>query len=42
MGDSESVAEGSTLGTWKFQEYKSKKDIIPKISLFEDESRFVY
>jgi len=41
MGDSESVAEGSTLGTWKFQEYKSKKDIIPKISLLEDASRFV-
>ncbi|XP_025191013.1 cytosol aminopeptidase-like isoform X2 [Melanaphis sacchari] len=38
MGDSESAAEGSTLGTWKFQEYKNKKDIIPKISLFEDMS----
>ncbi|XP_015364514.1 PREDICTED: cytosol aminopeptidase-like isoform X2 [Diuraphis noxia] len=38
MGDSESAAEGSTLGTWKFQEYKNKKDEIPKISLFEDTS----
>jgi len=41
MGDSESAAEGSTLGTWKFQEYKNKKDEIPKISLFEDTLRFV-
>lgn len=41
MDDSESAAEGSTLGTWKFQEYKNKKDEIPKISLFEDTSRFV-
>lgn len=42
MGDSESAAEGSTLGTWKFQEYKNKRDEIPKISLLEDKSRFVY
>lgn len=41
MGDSESAAEGSVLGTWKFQEYKKKKDIIPKISLFEDTDGFV-
>lgn len=41
MNDSESAAEGSMLGTWKFQEYKNKKDGIPKISLFEDTYRFV-
>lgn len=40
MGDSESAAEGSLLGTWKFQEYKKTKDPIPKISLFEDTERF--
>jgi len=41
MGDSESAAEGSTLGTWKFQEYKKKQNPIPKISLLEDTERFV-
>lgn len=40
MGDSESAAEGSFLGTWKFQEYKKIRDPIPKISLFEDTERF--
>lgn len=42
MGDSESAAEGSVLGTWKFQEYKNTKDTIPKMSLLEDTLRFVY
>lgn len=41
MGDSESAAEGSLLGTWKFQEYKKKKDPIPNISLFENMEKFV-
>lgn len=40
MGDSESAAEGSFLGTWKFQEYKSTQDPIPTISLLEDVERF--
>lgn len=41
MDDPESAAEGATLGTWKFQEYKTKKDPIPKISLLEDTDRFI-
>lgn len=41
MGDPESAAEGALLGTWKFQEYKTKKDAIPQISLFEDTEKFV-
>lgn len=41
MGDSESAAEGAILGTWKFQEYKKKRDPIPKISLFEDIERLL-
>lgn len=41
MGDSESAAEGAILGTWKFQEYKTKRDPIPKISLFEDTERLL-
>lgn len=41
MGDSESAAEGSFLSTWKFQEYKKKKDPIPNISLFENTEKFV-
>lgn len=41
FGDSESAAEGSILGTWKFQEYKKKQDPVPKILLFEDTDRFV-
>lgn len=41
MGDSESAAEGSILGTWKFQEYKKEPILIPKISLLEDTDRFV-
>lgn len=32
--DPESTAEGSLLGTWKFQEYKTKKDILPTVHLF--------
>ncbi|VVC30693.1 Peptidase M17, leucyl aminopeptidase, C-terminal,Peptidase M17, leucyl aminopeptidase, N- [Cinara cedri] len=36
MGDSESAAEGSILGSWKFQEYKNKKDCLPRISLLEE------
>lgn len=41
MGDPESAAEGSVLGTWKFQEYKKKKDPIPIVSLFEETDGFV-
>lgn len=41
MGDSESAAEGATLATWKFQEYKKKQDPIPKITLLEETERFV-
>jgi len=41
MNDAESAAEGSILGTWKFQEYKSQKHLIPKITLFESAERFV-
>lgn len=32
--DSESTAEGSLLGTWKFQEYKTNKDIFPEVQLY--------
>lgn len=41
MGDSESAAEGSILGTWKFQEYKKEPVKFPKIGLLEDTDRFV-
>ncbi|XP_044760539.1 cytosol aminopeptidase-like [Coccinella septempunctata] len=41
LGDAEASAEGSVLGTWKFQEYKTKKDDIPKVNLvLEDESEY--
>ncbi|XP_017778852.1 PREDICTED: cytosol aminopeptidase-like isoform X2 [Nicrophorus vespilloides] len=33
MGDAEAAAEGSVLSTWKFQEYKTKKDDLPKVRL---------
>lgn len=32
--DAESAAEGSLLGTWKFQEYKTKKDLLPDVQLY--------
>lgn len=32
--NAEKAAEGSLLSTWKFQELKTKKDIIPEISLY--------
>lgn len=35
--DAESTAEGSILGTWKFQEYKTKKDILPEVQQFSAE-----
>ncbi|KAJ8933099.1 hypothetical protein NQ318_010680 [Aromia moschata] len=35
FSDPESAAEGSILGTWKFQEYKKKKDVLPKVSIFD-------
>lgn len=41
MGDPESAAEGSILGSWKFQEYKNKQDCLPKISLLEDTDKLV-
>ncbi|CAG9765203.1 unnamed protein product [Ceutorhynchus assimilis] len=31
----ESAAEGSVLASWKFQEYKAKKDELPSVQLFE-------
>ncbi|KAL3273843.1 hypothetical protein HHI36_015269 [Cryptolaemus montrouzieri] len=36
LEDAESAAEGSLLGTWKFQEYKTKKDEFPKVELFKE------
>ncbi|XP_057663773.1 cytosol aminopeptidase-like isoform X2 [Diorhabda carinulata] len=33
--DAESAAEGSNLGIWKFQEYKTKKESLPQVSLFK-------
>ncbi|XP_045478219.1 cytosol aminopeptidase-like [Harmonia axyridis] len=33
LGDAEASAEGSILGTWKFQEYKTKKDDIPQVNI---------
>ncbi|CAH1958634.1 unnamed protein product [Acanthoscelides obtectus] len=33
--DPESSAEGSVLGTWKFQEYKSKKEPFPEVQLYQ-------
>lgn len=41
MGDPESAAEGSILGTWKFQEYKKKRDSLPRISLLEEIDKLV-
>lgn len=39
LGDAEAAAEGSILGTWKFQEFKTKKDEPPKITFYTcDES----
>lgn len=32
--DPESTAEGSLLGIWKFQEYKTQKDILPEVQLY--------
>ncbi|KAJ3654159.1 hypothetical protein Zmor_013370 [Zophobas morio] len=34
FGDAASSAEGSTLSTYKFQEYKTKKSPLPQVSLF--------
>lgn len=34
LDDAKAAAEGSTLGTWKYQGYKTKKDDIPEINLF--------
>lgn len=36
--DPEATAEGSLLGTWKFQEYKTKKDNLPEIRLFSSDN----
>lgn len=41
MGDPESAAEGSMLGSWKFQEYKKKQKNLPTISLLEDIDKLV-
>lgn len=32
--DAESAAEGSLLSAWKFQEYKTKKDVLPQVKLY--------
>lgn len=32
LNDAEATAEGSILGTWKYQEFKTKKDPIPTIN----------
>ncbi|XP_018562536.1 cytosol aminopeptidase isoform X2 [Anoplophora glabripennis] len=37
FGNPESAAEGSLLGTWKFQEYKSKKDPLPQVQLYDSD-----
>ncbi|RZC40296.1 cytosol aminopeptidase [Asbolus verrucosus] len=34
LGDAEAAAEGSKLGTWKFQEFKTKKEALPEVSLY--------
>ncbi|CAG9822474.1 unnamed protein product [Phaedon cochleariae] len=39
FSDPESAAEGSLLGTWKFQEYKTKKEAPPQIALFDPQER---
>ncbi|KAJ8957595.1 hypothetical protein NQ314_006521, partial [Rhamnusium bicolor] len=33
--DPDSAAQGSVLGTWKFQEYKTKKDVLPQVHLYD-------
>ncbi|KAG5873466.1 hypothetical protein JTB14_007860 [Gonioctena quinquepunctata] len=35
--DADAAAEGSVLGTWKFQEYKTKKVDFPQIQLFDSD-----
>lgn len=35
--NAESAAEGSILGTWKFQEYKTKKDVLPQVHLYQSD-----
>ncbi|XP_023029462.1 cytosol aminopeptidase isoform X2 [Leptinotarsa decemlineata] len=37
FSDADAAAEGSLLGTWKFQEYKTKKDASPQIQLFGED-----
>lgn len=32
LDDAEAAAEGSILGTWKFQDFKTKKDPIPQLN----------
>lgn len=39
FGDAEHAAQGSILGTWKFQEYKTKKDSLPKIQLYKPDEK---
>lgn len=34
MDDAKAAAEGSTLGVWKYQGFKTKKEDIPKINLY--------
>lgn len=34
MDNAKAAAEGSTLGVWKYQGFKTKKDDIPEINLF--------
>ncbi|KAK9883294.1 hypothetical protein WA026_001475 [Henosepilachna vigintioctopunctata] len=37
LEDAEAAAEGSLLGTWKFQEYKTKKDELCNVKLFSND-----
>ncbi|XP_044257997.1 cytosol aminopeptidase-like isoform X3 [Tribolium madens] len=35
LGDAEAAAEGCNLATWKFQDFKTKKETLPEISLHQ-------
>ncbi|XP_060523712.1 cytosol aminopeptidase-like isoform X2 [Cylas formicarius] len=39
LGDPESAAESSTLSTWKFQDYKTKKDELATVQPYELQGR---
>lgn len=43
FNDAEAAAEGSLLGIWKFQEFKSKKEYTtPEISIYESKSEYAF